>query len=449
MPSSPAAPANEIYRTPGARKRAVGAWCLYDFASSSYTTLIITVAFAVYFREAIVNAPDNTGDQYWGLANFFAMLIVALVSPVIGAIADESGSKKLFLILTTLQTVAATALLAWVSPGQIVWAMALYVVATVGFESGYVFYNSFLFELSTPATIGRISGWAWGVGFIGGLTALLLCAPLISSELKDPAGMLVDSAVRDRKASFLVVAAFFLVFALPAFVWLQGGARRASDRPWSGHVITGFRRVGRTLGHLRQHREVAKYILASLFFNDGITTVSIFAANFATVTFGLSSRELTLLFIVLNVVAIPGAVLAGYLADAIGAKRTLILTLVGWMGVVLIGYLAASRPAFWVMACAAAIGMGSTQAVARSFMAEISPAEREAEFFGFYVLSGKFAAIFGPLIFGLISAWTGSQRLAVLSLLPLFVAGLVLMASVDPQRARGASRAGSDHGLSH
>jgi UMF1 family MFS transporter len=429
----------ELYPDVRSRRRAVTAWCGFDFASSSYTTLIVTVVFSVYFREVVVAADDNTGDQLWGFANFLAMLIVALASPVLGAIADEAGRKKTLLVLTTLQTVVATALLYFTSPGRVVTAIALYVVATAGFEAGYVFYNAFLPEVSTPRTIGRISGWGWGIGFVGGLAALLVCLPWIASELRDTQGAILPAAAHDRRISFVIVAAFYIVFALPAFAWLRESRALARRSP-SAYVTAGFRRVAATLRRLRRYRQVGKFIVASLFFNDAITTVIVFAATYATVTFGFGSGEMYALFVVMNVVAFPTTVLAGYVADFLGAKRTLILTLLLWIGVVLLAFFAQGKPMFWAMAIGAAAGMGATQAVGRSFMAEISPPERAAEFFGFYVTSGKFAAISGPLIFGSISAWTGSQRLAVLSLLPLFGIGLALMLSIDERAARAAAR---------
>lgn len=441
MDSAPTHLRDRVYPALGARRRAVIAWCLFDFANSSYTTLIITVAFSVYFREVVVNAGDNSGDRLWGIANFIAMLVVALSSTVIGAAADHAGRKKLLLTFTTVQTVIATCLLYFVGPGQVVRAMALYVVATIGFELGYVFYNSFLPEVSTPRTIGRISGWAWGVGYVGGLAALLLCSPFLTSELRDAAGGLIDSAVTDRQLSFLIVGLFYLVFALPAFLWLRETRTHAATTSLARLSIVGLRRVVHTLRHLRDHRQAGKFVVASLFYNDGITTIIIFSAVFATATFGFTMAEVVRLFLVLNVVAIPGALFAGYLADRIGSRPTILLSLVLWIAVVITGYMAQTRLAFWIMASGAAIGMGSTQAVSRAYMAQLSPKDRESEFFGFYVLSGKFASIFGPLLFGMISAYTGSQRLAVLSLLPLFIIGLLIMLTIDDRQVAGIAPA--------
>lgn len=436
MPRSSGSPVGRpVYPDRPSRRRAVLAWCLYDFGSSSYTTLIMTVAFAVYFREVVVQASGNRGDALWGRANFLAMLLVALSAPLVGAIADHAGRKKRFLVLATLLTFSATALLYFVGPGDILPAMLLYVLATVGFEGGYVFYNAFLPEIATPRSIGRVSGWAWGAGYVGGLSALVLCYPFIGSELRDAAGALRQEALQDRRLSFVIVAAFFLLFALPLVRWLRETPGAAGPAPPASWLREGFARVGSTLRRVRQQPQVSRFILASVFFNDGITTIIVFSATYATVTFGFGSAELVKLFVVLNVVAVPGALLAGHLADAIGARRTLLLTLVLWIAVVLAAALARERSGFWWMAVGAAIGMGSTQAVGRSFMAQLSPPDREAEFFGFYVLSGKFASIFGPLIFGIVSAWSGSQRLAVVSLLPLFVAGLGILLTVEETRA--------------
>jgi len=425
---------------PAPRRAAVASWCMFDFANSAWTTLIVTVAYSVFFREAVVGAADNLGDQLWGQATFVAMLIVAVTSPVVGALADGSGRRKFFLILSTLQTVVATYLMFWVGPGDVALGMVLFIIGLIGFEVGYVFYNAFLPDVSTPATIGRVSGWGWSIGYVGGLLAAVACRPFLAGDLRDASGAIDPAVVAGYQKSFVLVATFFLVFALPAFVFLREAPARGRVGEASDYLTLGFRRVRETLTHLRRYRETGKFVLASLFFNDGITTVISFSAIYATVTFGFGGADLVNLFIVLNVVAFPGSLVAGYVADRIGAKRTILLTLVLWIAVVIVGAAAQNRTMFWIMACGAAIGMGSTQAVGRSFMAQLSPPERETEFFGFYVLSGKFASMFGPLVFGIISHVTRNQRIAVLSLLPFFVAGLGLLAWVD--EARGIRDAG-------
>ncbi len=406
------------------------AWCLFDFANSSYTTLIVSVAFAVYFREVVVHASDNRGDQLWGFANFAAMLLVALTSPVAGAMADYSGRRKLGLILTSLITIVATAAMFRVRAGDIWAAMLLYIFSMAAFELGYVFYNAFLPDVSTPRTVGRVSGWGWAIGYAGGLLCLMLCYPLISQPLTSPQGRAA------YRLSFMLVALFFLVFAMPAFLWLRESTPAGGARGFMACAGMGFARVGQTLAHLRRYRETAKFVFASLCFTDGITTVTTFAGIYATTTMGFSNREMVLLFLVLNVVAFPGSLAAGHLADIVGGRKTIIGTLALWIAVVALAAAATTKPMFWAMAVGAALGMGSTQAVGRSFMAQITPPERVSEFFGFYALSGKVASMFGPLIFGSVSLATGSQRAAILSLAPLFIVAIVVMFWIDETRAR-------------
>jgi UMF1 family MFS transporter len=424
------------------RRREVFGYCMFDFANSSYTTLISTVAYSVYFRQAVVGAHDPRGDFLWSVAQVMAYLILIASAPVFGALADYSGRKKRFLLMTTIQTVAACALLAMVGPGDVALGMILLIVGMVGFEGGYVFYNAFLPEVSTPETIGRVSGWSWGMGFIGGLIALVACMsflarPLLGSET----GALDPEAVGGYRISFVIVAAFFAVFAVPTFLFLrERAAPRSLASPWE-YVTAGFRRVADTISHLRRYRETAKYVASTLFFYGGIDTVIKFSAIYASVTFGIDGKELSVLFIFMNVIAVPGTLFAGYAADRIGGKRALTITLVAWIVLLIFGALAQSRITFWIMASGVAIGMGSTQAIGRSYMAQISPPSRESEFFGFYILCSKIGSIFSLLLFGLISSGSGNQRLAVLSVVPFFVVGLVLMLWIDDSRARQAAAA--------
>jgi UMF1 family MFS transporter len=233
--------------------------------------------------------------------------------------------------------------------------------------------------------------------------------------------------VLGHRNSFVVVAAFFALFAIPTFLFLrERGTPRTLDRA-SDYARVGFRRVGDTLTHLRRYREVGKFVLGALFFYGGIEAVIKFSAIYATVTFGFAPGDLVQLFLVTNVIAVPGTLAAGLLADWIGSRRALALTLVGWILLMFWGASTTTRAGFWLMAGGVAIGMGSTQAIARSYMALLSPRARESEFFGFYILAGKVGAILAFLLFGAISSGTGNQRTAVLWLLPLFVAGLALV----------------------
>ncbi|MCP3979884.1 MAG: MFS transporter [bacterium] len=400
---------------------------MFDFANSAYTTLISTVAYSVYFRQAVVHADDNRGDFLWGVTQVAVHLILILSAPVFGALADYSGRKKRFLLLTTIQTVIACAALFFVTPGSVALGMALVIVGTVGFEGGYVFYNAFLPEVSTPKTIGRISGLSWGTGFIGGLLALTACGPLLALPLIRPGGALDPVAVQNRRWSFVIVALFFAIFSVPTFVFLRERGRRRSEISPLGYVKAGFVRVRETLSHLKQHRQAAKFVLAALFFSGGIDAVIKFSAIYANVTFQIEGMELYLLFCFTNIVAVPGTIFFGRLADRIGGRKALMLTLVLWCALLFLGALATHKIGFWIMAAGVASAMGSTQAVGRSFMAQLSPASRESEFFGFYVLCNKVGSILALLAFSVVSSTSGNQRWAVLSVLPFFLMGLVVL----------------------
>jgi UMF1 family MFS transporter len=412
-------------------------YCLFDFANSSYTTLISTVAYSVYFRQVVAGATGR-GDLLWSLSQVGAHALLILGAPILGALADHSGRKRRFLALTALQTIVACAALGLVGPGDVGLGIVLLIVGTVGFEGGYVFYNACLADVSTPKTIGRVSGLSWGVGFLGGLLALVACAPWISSPLRNDAG-LIPQAVHDYRLSFVIVALFFAVFAIPALLLLpERGPRRALPT-LGAYARVGFDRVRHTVEHLRRYRDAGVFMASALCFYGGIETVIKFSAIYAAVSFGIEGGALVLLFVVTNLVAAPGTLLAGVLADRFGARRTLAATLVLWSVLVLAAAFVRSAGAFWIVAGGMAIGMGSTQAIARSFLAQIAPPERESEFFGFYVLCSKVGSIAALLVFG-IASFQASQRAAVLGVLPFFAAGLVLLLRIDEARARRAAR---------
>jgi len=422
-------------------RKDVLAWCLFDFANSSYTTVITTVAFSVYFRDVVVGRSDPRADFLWGLSGVLVCVAVILASPVFGALADHSGRKKRWLAWTVLQTVLATAAFVLLGPGDVTLAVVLYVIATIGFEGGYVFYNAFLPEISTPENVGRISALAWGCGFLGGVASLLACIPFLKRPLLDAGGALQASGIAGFRASFVLVAVFFAVFSAPTLLLLRDRpAHVILLKPWD-YLSVGFRRVGTTLSHLRLLPQTALYVLAYVCFFGGVNTVIKFSGLFATQTFHFTAAELVTLIIVSNIVAVPGTLGAGWLADRIGLKWGLAATLVLWIGVVALGVLGQARSTLWVMAGAAGIGMGSTQSIGRALMAELTPPSRESEFFGFYTLAGQVGSILAIFLFGTISSGSGNQRLAVLWTTPFFVTGLALLLLVRPLRGREQARA--------
>jgi MFS transporter, UMF1 family len=413
-----------------ARRKAVVGWCAFDFANSSYTTIINTAVFPIYFSHVIMAHDRAHADWWWSVAGILVNLTLIVTSPIFGALADFSGRKKAWLLATTVQTVVATAALAFVGPGQLGWALLFFVLASVGFEGGYVFYNAFLPEVSTPKTADRISALAWGWGFVGGLVSLVVCLPFIAPKLEDAAGALLPGGVASRQHAFLTVAAFFAIFSIPTFLFLRESSPQGRLRSWTDYATVGFRRVGETIKHLRRYRDAATFVAAYVCYFAGINTVIKFAGIYASTTFHFEGMQLGLLFIVTNAVAVPGTLLAGRLAARIGTKRALLLTIVLWIVVVALGALATSKLMFWIMACGVAIGMGSTQSISRSLMSKLAPDARESEFFGFYVLAGQLGAAVSLLVFGLVSTVSGNQRLAVAWTVPFFVLGLLLLSRV-------------------
>jgi UMF1 family MFS transporter len=412
-------------------RREIVAWCLYDFADSSFTTLIVTVSYGLYFRSVVAGHLGPAADFYWGLSIALSMAFVALSTPVLGAIADVAGRRRRFLRVFAATSILFTALLVFVTEGDLLAGMVLFIIANIGFEGAHVFYNGFLPELAADEDMGKISGYGWALGYIGGLAALLLAHPLTK-------GGFGPGAVDRYRMVFPLVAAFFLVFALPALFLLRERTTVAA-RIGSHSIREGFGRLRQTFRRVRELRDLARFLVAFLIFNDGVATVIAFSAIYAMQVIGFTVAQVTLLFIVTQLTAFAGAIAAGFAVDRIGARATIAISLVLWIAVVIGAWLATSVPVFFAVAVGASIGMGSTQTASRSLMGLMIPPGHNAEFFGFYAFTGKVSAILGPLLYGGITALAGSERPAVLSLALFFVAGLLLLAGVDVERGRRAA----------
>jgi UMF1 family MFS transporter len=404
-------------------RRTVVAWLLYDFANSAYVAVIPATVYSKYYALTVVGNERGQGDFWWGLSVTLSMIIVALASPPLGAIADHAGVRKRFLGLLTYLSVGATALMATVGPGDVVWGLVLAVVGTVGFEAAIVYYNAYLPDLADETWRGRLSAYGFATGYAGSALALGAALPF---ALRGSYG-----------GAFLTAAALFGVFALPAMLLLP------PDRP--GGLTPGRAvRVGFTEAHDAFRRilrlpDLRGFLLAYLFFEDGTNTVVYFSAVFAGHTLGFTTAEVIGLYFVVQISALAGAWLWARPIDTWGPKAVVMATLAQWCAVVLAAYFVATKGQFYVVAIVAGTGLGAIQAAARAFMASLIPKGQEASLFGFYSLCGKTAAVMGPVIFGTASLLTGgNQRAAILSVGVMFVAGLVLLARV---RAGGPAAA--------
>ncbi|HEX2641384.1 MAG TPA: MFS transporter, partial [Thermoanaerobaculia bacterium] len=384
------------------------------------------------------------GDFLWGLGIAIGNLIVLLLSPVIGAIADGSGRKKQFLGATYVTCVVGTLLLYFVTPGQTALGLFLLVVSFVGFSFSENLTAAFLPELSTPENVGRISGLGWGLGYFGGLGCLLLVQPLLAG------GFDLANVPRLRLA-WLLTGLFFLVAALPTFLFLKERAPR-STRPMGEFVREGFGRLRETARSVGQFSELVRFLSVFFLYSAGLTSVIAFAGIFAVQTLQFTPQQLTLLFLLLQLSSAGGAFVFGLIQDRIGAIRTIQITLALWVLICVGAYLCGDgqtevlpgitgKQLFWAVGLASGLGIGSLQSASRGLVGLFSPPEKSGEFFGFWGLAGKGAYMIGPLIFGVIATQAGSQRTAMLSTAAFFVVGLIGMGFVSEKRGRAAAEA--------
>ena len=407
------------------RKAAV-AWTLYDFANSAFVAVIPATVYSKYYALSVVGNERGEGDFWWALSVTTSMAIVALSSPPLGAIADHAGVRKRFLFLLTYLSVAATALMATVGKGDVVWGWFLAVVGTVGFEGAIVYYNAYLPELAPREWQGRLSAYGFAVGYLGSAVALGAALPFALSG--------------SYGGAFLSAAALFGVCAIPAFLFLPGD--RPGTMSLAGAVRVGFVQTRQSLRRILALPTMRRFLLGYLCWEDGINTVVFFSSVFAGHTLGFTTPQVIMLYFVVQLSALLGAWFWGRPTDLKGPKFVVMVTLVQWCLIVVAAYFVQTKAQFFVVAVLAGTGLGAIQAASRTFMTTLIPKGQEAELFGFYALVGKTSAIFGPMIFGLASWLTGgNQRIAIVAIGFLFVAGLVLLSGV---KAGGPTAAGAE-----
>jgi UMF1 family MFS transporter len=414
------------------KRREIFGFMMFDFANSSYTTVIITAVFNAYFVRAVVNEA-NRGELLWAISLSISYFLVMIFGPVCGAMADQTGRKKRFLFVTYLLCVIFTALLFFVKPGYVLMAMVFVILSNVGYSASENFVSSFLPDIAEEKEMGRISGYAWSFGYVGGILSLVICLLIIS--FYKPAG----NETLPIRLSALVTALFFGAAAIPTFLWVRERRRDATSDRGDGYFRTAFHRLGATWRNVGKFKELAKFLIALFFFYAGIMVVISFASIYAQKELGFTPSMTVLLIIVVNVTAIIGAFLFGLLGDRIGLKRTVTITLIIWVVTVIVAYFIHTQKLFWIVANLAGIAMGASQSSARALVGLFSPKSKSAEFFGFWGFAGKFSAILGILSFGLLSYLFSSNRLAILSTILYFIVGLVILLFVNEKRGREAA----------
>ena len=399
-------------------RRTIVAWTLYDFANSAFSAIVYATVFPAYYANTVVGNEQGRGDFWWGLAVSVSMGLVALTSPFLGGIADHAGVRKPFLVWFTLVSVAATALLATVGPGMVLWGFALAVVGIVAFEAAFVYYNSYLPRIAPPDQLGWVSAAGFAVGYAGSVAAFLAAWPFAASQA--------------YWGCFLSAAMLFGLFSIPAFVILPADSHH--PLPLREAVSRGLRQTLATLREIVTRPErtaMRRFLMAYLIYEDGVNTVIAFAAVFAAKTLGFSMTEIIILFMVIQVTALAGSAAWARPTDSRGPKFVVAVMLIQWAAVTVLAYFVDAKWHFWIVAVLAGTGLGAIQAASRTFMALLIPHGREAEFFGFYALVGKTGAILGPFVFGLVSVMLlGNQRAAIITVGAFFVVGLFLLQRV-------------------
>ncbi len=418
-------------------RRTVFAWCLYDFANSPFTTLVVTFIYAAFFTRVI--APDEvTGTWLWSRSVSITAIAVALLSPLLGALADRGGYRKRFLGFFTAVAVVGAAFLYTAMPGQVVKALFWFTVGNIAFEMGGVFYNAFLPDVAPPDRIGRVSGYGWALGYAGGLTALVLAlVGFVDAEV--PWFGLGKEAYQNIRATNLLVAGWFAVFSLPLFLWIREKPARpgVSRTPLSDSLL----RLVATFRQIRRYPDIFRLLLARLFYADGLNTVFAFGGIYAAGTFGFTFEELLVFGLVLNVAAGLGALAMGFVDDRLGGKRAIQISLLGFIAATVTALFAGRRRLFWAAGLLIGLCGGPNQAASRSLMGRFAPADKKNEFYGLFAFSGKATAFMGPFLLGELTRLFGSQRAGMTVVLVFFVIGLALLHRVDEERGKQRERA--------
>lgn len=412
-------------------RRAI-AWASFDWANSAFPTVVSTFVIAAYFTQGV--APDPaTGQAQWGWMQTLAALAIAVLSPLLGAVADQAGHRRALLAGCAVVTAGFTALVWFAAPNPswTLWVLACVGLATVAFELGTVFYNTMLPEVTTPERMGRVSGLAWGLGYAGGLACLAVALVLLVQP--DPALFGLDRGQSEHvRATALLVAAWTLAFAWPVLVFVPDPpGERLAVGPAVANCLADTMRL---LRGLRRRPHMLRFLMARIFYTDGLNTLFAFGAIFAAGVHGMDFEEILLFGIALNVTAGLGAAGFGLVEDLLGSKRTVMVALVAMIVLGAALLLTGSKPVFWGMAMALGIFMGPAQAASRTLMARMAPEAECAAHFGLFALSGRITGFLGPAVLAAVTALSGSQRAGMATVLVFLGLGAAILATVRPVR---------------
>jgi len=407
-------------------------WALYDWANSAYATVVMAGFFPIYFKQYWASSLSSQESTYQiGLANSIASLVIVLIAPIVGSIADQAGNRKRFLLFFTYMGLITCAALFFVGENDWKLSILLYVVATIGFSGGVCFSDSLLLSVSEKNKLDVVSALGYAMGYIGGGLLFAFCVWLVRS----PEIMGLNSSLEAMKVSFLLVAIWWAVFSVPIFLFVKEPARTNNNSRGISVIFSGFSTLFKTFKSIRQYKIVFTFLLAYWFYIDGVDTIVRMAVDYG-LALNINSADLIMALLVTQFIGFPSAIGFGYLGNQLGTKLGIQIAIVMYIVVVIWAYQLNSVWEFYMLAVMIGLVQGGIQSLSRSLYASIIPASRSAEFFGFYNMLGKFSAVIGPIMMAWVVVLTGSHRIAMLSIVVLFVVGWVLLRYVDVDKAR-------------
>jgi UMF1 family MFS transporter len=419
------------------------AWYLYDFGNSAYAAVVLLAIYSAYFKGEVVGGAE--GSRLWGISVGIAMLFVAITSPILGAIADFSASKKKLMFIYSSITWLFTGLLFFVQSGDIFTGMLFFILAEIGYRSGQVFYNSLLPEITTPEEMGRVSGNGWAIGSAGGIICLLVILPAI---------MFTKGNLMVR-LSLPFTAIFFAISTIPALFWIKERAQPQKLPRGENLISVGFKRIFNTIKSVKRYREFVKFIISFLIYNDGILMALDFAAIIGAVLFGMDQQQLIIFMIIVQVTSIFGAYVMALVGERFGSKNSLVISIVMMVGVVIGMIFTNTIEGFFVIGALAGFALTGVQSVSRTMVGLFAPKRQSAEFFGFFAVAGRTSSFIGPTIYGILAAeaafWfegrgmatlpaeQSGQRVAIISIAFFLLVGLGILLGVNETKAKTAA----------
>ena len=423
------------------KKRNHWAWYMYDFGNSAYAAVILLAVFSAYFKGSVVGGAE--GSRLWGFSLGIAMLVVAVISPFLGTIADFTAAKKRILFVFSALSWVFTALLFFVEKGDIVMAMVFFILAEIGYRGGQVFYNALLTDITTPDDIGRVSGNGWAIGSVGGIICLLFILPAI---------VLTDSNPLVVRGSFAFTAVFFILSTLPLFMHLQERGVGRSLPPGENYLSLAWKRLKNTFAAVRDFREFIKFIVSFLIYNDGILMALDFAAIIGAVLYGMTQTQLIIFMIIVQVTSAIGAWVFGIWGEKAGFKQALIYSILLMIGAIVWMMFNTTLTGYFLIGSLAGFALTGVQSLSRTITGLFAPKNKATEFFGFFAVAGRSSSFIGPTIYGIVAfraakffegqgmgtllAEQAGQRAAIFSIAVFLVAGLLILISVDEKNAR-------------